>query len=87
MKDARGSQAQALSLIARSDTAEVALRRLASYVREKRTGDRDAAVSMLAIKPTNLSHDIAPARLVSEAALFAQGEHRRRTGQSATRRW
>ncbi|CAE7748893.1 unnamed protein product [Symbiodinium sp. KB8] len=67
VKDARGSQAQALSLIARSDTAEVALRRLASYVREKRTGDRDAAVSMLAIKPTNLSHDIAPARLVSEA--------------------
>ncbi|OLP95779.1 hypothetical protein AK812_SmicGene22019 [Symbiodinium microadriaticum] len=85
VKDARGSQAQALSLIARSDTAEVALRRLASYVHEKRTGDRDAAVSMLAIKPTNLSHDIAPAWLVSEAALFAQGEHKRRERAKAQR--
>ena len=52
VRDAKDSQAQALSLIARSDTAEVALRRLASYVHEKRTGDRDAATSMLAIKPT-----------------------------------
>ena len=32
----------------RSDTAEVALRRLASYVHDKRTRDRDAAVSLLA---------------------------------------
>ncbi|CAE7243914.1 unnamed protein product [Symbiodinium sp. CCMP2592] len=85
VKDAKGSQAQALSLIARSDTAEVALRRLASYVHEKRTGDRDAAVSMLAIKPTNLSHDIAPAWLVSEAALFAQSEHKRRERAKAQR--
>ena len=85
VKDAKGSQAQALVLIARSDTAEVALRRLASYVHEKRTGDRDAAVSMLAIKPTNLSHDIAPAWLVSEAALFAQSEHKRRERAKAQR--
>ena len=85
VKDAKGSQAQALSLIARSDTAEVALRRLASYVHEKRTGDRDAATSMLAIKPTNLSHDIAPAWLVSEASLFAQGEHKRRERAKAQR--
>ena len=47
VKDAKGSNSQALSLIARSDTAEVALRRLASYVHGKRTGDRDAAVPML----------------------------------------
>ena len=79
VKDAKGSQAQALSLIACSDTAEVALR---TYVHEKRTGDRDAATFMLAIKPTNLSHDIAPAWLVSEASLFAQSEHKR--GESST---
>ncbi|CAE7462480.1 unnamed protein product [Symbiodinium microadriaticum] len=40
---------------------------------------------MLAIKPTNLSHDIAPAWLVSEAALFAQGEHKRRERAKAQR--
>ena len=46
---------------------------------------------MLAMKPTNLSHDIAPAWLVSEASLFAQGEHKRRErakaqrGESSTR--
>ena len=72
IRDAKGSHPKALSLIAKSDT-EVALRRLASYV-HRRTGDRDAAISMLAIKPTNLSHDIAPSWLVSEASVFSQPE-------------
>ncbi|CAE7317915.1 unnamed protein product [Symbiodinium sp. CCMP2592] len=85
VKDAKGPQAQALSLIAPNDIADVALRRLASYVHEKGTSDRDAAVSMLAIKPTNLSHDIAPAWLVSQAALFAQNEHKRRERAKAQR--
>ena len=78
IKDARGNHTKALNLIATSDTAEVALRRLASYVHERRTGDRDAAISMLAIKPTNLSHDIAPSWLVSEASVFSQSEYKRR---------
>lgn len=43
-----------------------------------RTGDRDAAISMLAIKPTNLSHDIAPSWLVSEVSVFSQSEFKRR---------
>ena len=85
IRDAKGSHPKALSLIAKSDTAEVALRRLASYVHARRTGDRDAAISMLAIKPTNLSHDIAPSWLVSEASVFSQSEFKRRERAKAHR--
>ena len=85
IRDAKGSHPKALSLIAKSDIAEVALRRLASYVHERRTGDRDAAISMLAIKPTNLSHDIAPSWLVSEASVFSQSEFKRRERAKAHR--
>ena len=35
-------------------------------------------LSMLAIKPTNLLHDIAPSWLVSEASVFSQSEYKRR---------
>ena len=45
-------------LRARSDTAEIAWRTLAAFVHEKRTRDRDAAVSMLAMRPTNLTQEI-----------------------------
>ena len=72
-------------VIARRETAEAALRRLASYVHEERTGNRDAALSMLAIKPAHLSHDIAPAWLVSKAASFAPSEHNRRERAKAQR--
>ena len=38
-----------LNLIASDDTLEIQLRRLASKVHEMRTGDKDAALHMLAI--------------------------------------
>ena len=47
-------------------------------VHEKRMGDRDAAQSMLAIKPSSFATDVAPTWLVSEAATYSQSEHKRR---------
>ena len=78
VKEADGSHARALALIACDDTCEVALRRIASYVHMKRTGDRSAAEAMLAIKPTTGNHDVAPAWLVSEAGMYSQSEFKRR---------
>lgn len=85
IRDAKGSYPKALSLIAKSDSAEVALRRLAFYVHERRTDDRDAAISMLAIKPTNLSHNLAASWSVSKASLFSQLEFKRRERGKAHR--
>ena len=39
----RGTPAQALSMIGQCDGCEIALRRVASRIHEKRTGDKDAA--------------------------------------------
>ncbi|CAE7871303.1 unnamed protein product, partial [Symbiodinium sp. KB8] len=60
-------------IIAQDDTCEVALRRLAAWIHELRTEDRDAAQSTLAIKPSSFSTDVAPSWLVTEAASFHSG--------------
>ncbi|CAE7695040.1 hypothetical protein AK812_SmicGene26336 [Symbiodinium microadriaticum] len=53
--------------------------RLAAWIHKRRTGDRDAAQSMLAIKPSSsFSTDVAPSWLVTEAASYSQSEHKRR---------
>ncbi|OLP75930.1 hypothetical protein AK812_SmicGene44202 [Symbiodinium microadriaticum] len=77
-KEGGASQARILSIIAQDDTCEVALRRLAAWIHERRTGDKDAAQSMLAIKPSSFSSDVAPSWLVTEAASYSQSEHKRR---------
>ena len=94
-KEGGQSQARVLSIIAQDHTCEVALRRLAAWIHEKRTGDRDAAQSMLAIKPSSFATDVAPTWLVSEAATYSQSEHKRREraraqthgGSSANASW
>ena len=66
------------SIIAQDHTCcEVALRRLAAWIHERRTGDKDAAQSMLAIKPS-FSSDVAPSWLGTEAASYSQSEHKSR---------
>ena len=77
-KEGGASQSKVLSIIAQDDTCEVALRRLAAWIHERRTGDRDAAQSMLAIKPSSFATDVAPSWLVTEAATYSQSEHKRR---------
>ena len=85
-KEGGASQARILSIIAQDDTCEVALRRLAAWIHERRTGDKDAAQSMLAIKPSSFSSDVAPSWLVTEAASYSQSEHKRRERARAGRR-
>ncbi|CAE7872534.1 unnamed protein product, partial [Symbiodinium necroappetens] len=77
-REGGSSQSKVLSIIAQDDTCEVALRRLAAWIHERRTGDRDAAQSMLAIKPSSFSTDVAPSWLVAQAASYSQSEHKRR---------
>ena len=77
-KEGGASQSKVLSIIAQDDTCEVALRRLAAWIHERRTGDRDAAQSMLAIKPSSFATDVAPSWLVTEATTYSQSEHKRR---------
>ncbi|CAE7583551.1 unnamed protein product [Symbiodinium sp. CCMP2456] len=84
-KEGGASQAKILSIIAQDDTCEVALRRLAAWIHERRTGDKDAAHSMLAIKPSSFSSDVAPSWLVTEAASYSQSEHKRRERARAGR--
>ena len=73
-----GSPAQVLSMIGQCDTCEIALRRLASWIHEKRTGDKDAAQSMLAVKPSSFASDIAPSWLVTETSTYSQSEYKRK---------
>ena len=75
---AKGGQADVLRRLAQSDVAEINLRRLAAWVHESRTGDKSAAASMLAVKPSNLNTDIGPQWLISEASTYSQAEHKRR---------
>ncbi|CAE7303490.1 unnamed protein product [Symbiodinium sp. CCMP2456] len=77
-KEGGASQAKILSIIAQDDACEVPLRRLAAWIHERRTGDKDATQSMLAIKPSSFSSDVAPSWLVTEAASYSQSEHKRR---------
>ena len=70
-------------IIAQDDTCEVALRRLAAWIHERRTGDRDAAQSMLAIKPSSFSTDVAPSWLVTEAASYSTTVSRSTSAESA----
>ena len=72
--DARGK----LAFLASSDFSEISLRHLAAHLHEKRTGDKDAADDMLALRPSGSRCDIAPNWMLSSAALHSQAEHKRR---------
>ena len=66
-----GEQAR-LSLLSCDDTLEIQLRRLASKVHEIRTGDRDAAMHMLAISMPGAKRDLAPGWMVNDAQLHSK---------------
>jgi len=71
------TNAERLALLATSDLLEIGMRRLASYVFEKRTGDARGASHMLALAAPGSATDIAPTWLVSEATLHSKSEHQR----------
>ena len=67
-----------LAFLNSNDSAEIALRHLSSFVHERRTGDREAASSMLALRPSGTRCDIAPTWLISDASNYSQQEFKRR---------
>jgi len=71
------SAMEVAATLVESDTAEIRLCRLSSWLHFKRTGDRIAAESLLAIKPPGSMMDIAPAWKVAEASLYSKFEHQR----------
>ena len=78
LKMAGGMHSRALAIIAADDTCEIALRRMASFIHLRRTGDKAAAEAMLAVKPSSGYHDVAPLWLVSEASTYSHSEFKRR---------
>jgi hypothetical protein len=63
--------------LATEDSLEISLRRLASYVYLRRSGDKSGALHMLAVKPPGSSVDIAPEWLVSSATTHSKVEYQR----------
>ena len=66
--------AGAFQTLATSDALATSLRRLAAYVHEARKGDREAARSMLAIRPPGSAKDLAPTWLVKDANEYSKTE-------------
>ena len=71
------NEAALMKLLATSDQLEIELRKLASFVHSRRTGDRQAALHMLAIRPPGMGADVAPNWLVDEASIHSKYEFER----------
>ena len=76
-----------LAVLAGDDGMEMKLRRLAAKVHELRTGDRDAAMHMLAVSMPGRKSDLAPGWMVSDAQLHSKHNHQQaeRVGKSFSR--
>ena len=66
-----------MQLLGSSDLLEIELRKLASFIHVRRTGDRRAAIHMLAVRPPGMASDNAPSWLVDEASLHSKWELQR----------
>ena len=69
------SEQEKLALLASEDTLELKLRRLASKVHEMRTGDKDAALHMLAITVPGRKRDVAPGWMIADAQTHSKNFH------------
>ena len=66
-----------LAFLGTSDTAEIILRRLASFKYKQRTGDKVGAQQMLAVHAPGSSADVAPSWMVQEATPHSKVEWQR----------
>ncbi len=74
------------NLLVSSDPIEIKMRTLASQEYLARTGDRCGANQMLAVKPTGVGVDLAPAWPVSEVTQYPKAEHQRRERVASSNR-
>ena len=72
------SARERLTFLGSNYYAKITPRRLSSFIHERRTGDKDAAMHMLALKPGGAKVDIAPTWLLLESGLYFQHEHKSR---------
>jgi hypothetical protein len=75
MLDRCFSEQEKLAMLAAEDTLELKLRRLASKVHEMRTGDKDAALHMLAITVPGRKRDVAPGWMIADAQTHSKNFH------------
>jgi hypothetical protein len=73
----QGGEQSIIHYLFNSDEAELALRRIASYVYEARTGDKAGAMVIQGVRPPGSKVDIAPTWLVSDATQHSKMEHQR----------
>jgi len=76
---------EVMARLQQDDLLEIHLRRLGSWVYERRTKDRVGAQNMLAIAAPGMSLDISPAWLVAESTGFSREEHNRDVRVQAAR--
>ena len=72
------SAAHLMQALALDDAAEIRLRRISAWLHEKRTGDKAAARSMLAVQPRGQYANAAPQWLLEQSQAFSQAEHKTR---------
>eukprot|EP00930_Biecheleria_cincta_P027551 TRINITY_DN19331_c0_g1_i1.p1 TRINITY_DN19331_c0_g1~~TRINITY_DN19331_c0_g1_i1.p1 ORF type:complete len:721 (+),score=117.51 TRINITY_DN19331_c0_g1_i1:94-2163(+) len=70
--------AHLMQTLASDDVAEIGLRRIASWLHAKRTGDEAAASSMLAVQPRGQYANAAPQWLLEQSQAFSQAEFKTR---------
>ena len=66
-----------MAALASDDGLELALRRLSSFIYEKRTGDKSGAVHMLGVAPPGAEADVAPTWMVEGASTHSKAEYQR----------
>ena len=76
-----------MSRLATDDVLELHLRRLASYVYEKRTRDTAGAATMLALPSPGSGADIGPEWMISAATIYSREEFRRADRQRQLHNW
>ena len=73
-------------LLASDDSLKLSLRRLASWVYLRRTGDQQGALHMLAVRPPGAQADVAPSWLIEESTLHSKMEFQRNERVTKTSR-
>eukprot|EP00438_Fugacium_kawagutii_P036017 Skav207006 [mRNA] locus=scaffold1554:6879:10419:- [translate_table: standard] len=71
------SEALLMSRLATSDTLEIQLRKLGSFIYYRRTKDKNGAMRMLGVRAPGTNADIAPKWMLDDANVFSKAEYQR----------
>lgn len=71
------SETMLMSRLATSDTLEIQLRKLGSFIYFRRTKDKNGAMRMLGVRAPGTNADIAPKWMLDDANVFSKAEFQR----------